>query len=166
MKNTSGRVSHVTRDSILTDYMRKLNRSGYPESFRCKILIKGLEGYTKIVQSEASGIVPINRPRGKQPQRQKMRSEKLWDKGEWYKRLQGATDVLDPCPTDSYFHSSTVVASKSDVSKSSRKFLNKSVNKAKKMVESMTGSESKWEYESVLYVPQTPGGELATDLRA
>ena len=70
MKNTSGRVSHVTRESILTDYMRKLNRSGYPESFWCKILIKGLEGYTKIVQSEASGIVPINRPRGKQPQRQ------------------------------------------------------------------------------------------------
>jgi hypothetical protein len=166
MKNTSGRVSHVTRESILTEYMRKLKRSGYPESFRCKILIKGLEGYTKMVQSEASGIGPINRPRGKRPQRQKRRLKKLRDKGEWYKRPQGATDVPDPCPTDSNFHSSTVLASKSDVSKSSRNFLNKSGNKAKKRVESKTGSGSKWEYESVLYVPQTPGGELAAALRA
>ena len=81
MKNTSQRVSHVTRESILTDYMRKLKRSGYPESFRCKILIKGLEGYTKMVQSEASGIGPINRPRGKRPQRQKRRLKKIRDKG-------------------------------------------------------------------------------------
>ena len=28
------------------------------------------------------------------------------------------------------------------------------------------GSGSKWEYESVLYVPQTPGGELAAAMRA
>ena len=59
-----------------------------------------------------------------------------------------------------------MVASKSDVSKSSRNFLNKSGNKAKKRVESKTGSGSKLEYGSVLYVPQTPGGELAAALRA
>ena len=164
MKNTSERVSHVTRESILTDYMRKLKRSGYPESFRCKILVKGLEGYTKMVQSEASGIGPINRPRGKRPQRQKRRLKKLRDKGEWYKRPQGINDVPAPCPADSEIHSSTVVTSK--VSKNSRNFLNKSGDKAKKRVESKTGSGSKWEYESVLYVPQTPGGELAAALRA
>merc|ERR1712105_128466 len=109
MKNTSQRVSHVTRESILTDYMRKLKKSGYPESFRCKILIKGLEGYTKMVQSEASGIGPINRPRGKRPQRQKRRLKKLRDKGEWYKRPQGITDLPPPSPT------SPVVISKPNV---------------------------------------------------
>jgi hypothetical protein len=166
MKNTSQRVSHVTRESILTDYMRKLKRSGYPESFRCKILIKGLEGYTKMVQSEASGIGPINRPRGKRPQRQKRRLKKLRDKGEWYKRPQGIKDVPSPSPNDFDFQSGTVVTSKPNASKGSRKFLNKSCDKAKKRVELKIGSGSKWEYESVLYVPQTPGGELAAALRA
>ena len=47
MKNTSRRVAHEIRENILTDCMRKLKRSGYPESFRCKVLIKGLQGYEK-----------------------------------------------------------------------------------------------------------------------
>jgi hypothetical protein len=40
MKNTSGRVSHMTRESILTDYMRKLKRFGYPEFFGARFLSK------------------------------------------------------------------------------------------------------------------------------
>ena len=119
-----------------------------------------------MVQSEASGIGPINRPRGKRPQRQKRSLKKLRDKGEWYKRPQGIKDVPSPFPTNFDFQFSTVVTSKPNVSKGSRKFLNKSFDKAKKRVELNTGFGSKWEYESVLYFPQTPKGELTAALRA
>ena len=86
MKNTSRRVAHEIRENILTDCMRKLKRSGYPESFRCKVLIKGLQGYEKMVRAEVSGTCPVNRPKGKRPQRQKRRLKRIRDKGEWYKR--------------------------------------------------------------------------------
>ena len=82
-----------------------------------------------------------------------MRLKKLKNKGEGYKRLQGSTDVPDPCATDSNFHTSTLVASKSNVFKCSRNFANKSSDKAKQREEPKTASGSRWEYESVLHVP-------------
>ena len=151
MKNTSWRVPHTVREDILTDCMRKLQRSGYPELFRRDCLIKGLEGYTKMVKAEASGLGPVNRPRGKRPQKQKKRLKRIRDKGEWYKKPK-CSFVPD-------------LGSKQSKTPNSY-FVKQSSDKAKKVAGSQTKSQSKWEYESVLFVPQTPGGELAAALRA
>ena len=80
MKNTNGRVSHVIRENILTDYMRKLQKSGYPETFRRQILESGLSGYIKMVKGEELGLGPVNRRRGTRSKRQKRRLGKLREK--------------------------------------------------------------------------------------
>ena len=86
MKNTSQRVCNTIRCEILTDFMEKLQRSGYPEEFRKNCLVAAMKGYTRMVKNEEEGLGPVNRQRGTRPNRQKKRLGKLREKGSWYKR--------------------------------------------------------------------------------
>ena len=152
MKNTSRRVSHDEREEILTDFMFKLQRSGYTESFRKSILCSGIKGYERMVESEKSGKGPVNRPRGSRPQRQKRRLGKIREKSEWYKRPL-VTDVSG----DANHSTQGFPATGSHFSRKSATLAVESTSRVK---------DSPWEYETVMFVPQTPNGELALALRA
>ena len=94
MKNTSQRVCGTIRSEILTDFMRKLQRSGHPEEFRKNCLVAALKGYSRMVKNEEEGLGPVNRQRGTRPNRQKKLLGKLREKGSWYKRPTGP--AIDP----------------------------------------------------------------------
>jgi hypothetical protein len=161
MKNTNGRVSHVIRENILTDYMRKLQKSGYPETFRRKILESGVSGYIKMVEGEKLGLGPVNRRRGTRSKRQKRRLGKLREKSEWYKRPKWNLESGGTGTTDKQVHS---LASKQFVAEAGKRAAKGQIQALQQPAKA-TGNR-KWEYESVLLVPQTPGGELAAALRA
>ena len=150
MKNTSRRVAHDVREGILTDFMLKLQRSGYTESFRKNVLISALKGYSKMKESEDSGKGPINRPRGSRPKRQKTRLSKIREKSEWHKRkiTTEVPEIANPLPQGyaggSHFSRKSAALAKNNVS---------------------MAVDSHWDYKTVLFIPQTPNGELASAFR-
>ena len=83
MKNTYKRVCNTIRCEILTGFMEKLQRIGYPEEFRKNCLVVALKVFTRMVKNEEDGLGPVNRQRGTRPKRQKKRLVKLRAKGSW-----------------------------------------------------------------------------------
>ena len=69
---------HVNR------FMKKMQYSGYTKTFRFNVVNSALNALKIIREKEASGIRPINRPKGwKRDEREKEKEEK---KTKWYKR--------------------------------------------------------------------------------
>ena len=70
---------------ILTDFMEKLQRNGYPEEFRKNCLVAALKCYSRMVKNEEEGLGPVNRQSGTRPNRQKKRLGKLKEKASCYR---------------------------------------------------------------------------------
>jgi hypothetical protein len=142
--------------------MRKLKKSGYPETFRRNILEYGLSGFIKMVKGEELRLGPVNRRRGTRSKRQKRRLGKLREKFEWYKRPRGTMESGGSGTTDTQVLSH---ASKQFVPEAGKRGAKWQLQ-AFQQPSAKATSKPMWEYESVLHVPQTPGGELAAALRA
>ena len=82
--NTSREVKDETRCQILTEYMRKLQRSGYGTKMRADILQGAVKTYRKKEGAEALGIQPIHRLGSHRMEER--RREKLQGKTNWFKR--------------------------------------------------------------------------------
>ena len=84
-----------------------------------------------MVKAEVSGTCPVNRPKGKRPQRQKRRLKRIRDKGEWYKRPNRSAESSPPDPVAPGLLSEPVTLGKcgSNVGKN---FVSKSGKKAEK----------------------------------
>ena len=83
MRNTSRNVKKERREEILTEFMKKLKRSGYNAKTRREILIAGMKGYMRLVKEEEEGRRRVNRPRWEGATSR--RYKKLGGKGNWYK---------------------------------------------------------------------------------
>ena len=142
MKNVSELIGQDERNKVVDTYSIKLHRSGYKREAIKKMMLAGLSGYEKIRQLEKDGKTRIHRS-AKSSLSNRYR-KKLLGKSTWFqdkkdkKKLQG----------------------KKTPNKSSQKPREKSSSK----------NESSKEHEAtatttVLFVPQTPFGNLAYKLR-
>ena len=128
MKNTCRKASKYKRADILTEFMKKMKRSGYSAKVRRNVALAGLKGYMNMVRTEAEGGRKVNRPRWEGARTR--RYKKLGAKSNWFKKSK---------------------KSKND----SREFS----GGPKKCGRRVEGAEA--EIETVMFVPHTPGGELA-----
>ena len=65
---------------VLTEYMLRMLRSGYPEKYRVDTLTRALRIYDKMVQQDLSGERPLYRPKNwNQAARQKEKKKKKYD---------------------------------------------------------------------------------------
>ena len=81
--NTSEFVSETKKVTILNEFMRDLQQSGYNENDRKNILQGGVSTYSKLKEKETRGIRPFYRPPG---YRKADRNEaKIRKSKEWYK---------------------------------------------------------------------------------
>ena len=132
MRNTSSSVGKSRRAEILSNFMKKMKRSGYCRKTRRNVLLAGLKGYFRMVKEEEAGGRKVNRPRWEGASSRRLK--KLGAKANWFKR-KGKSNIK--------------VAWKSRGKGRS----------GKKVAEENT------EIESIMFVPHTPGGELARILQ-
>ena len=76
-------ISNEIKVEILNEFMRELKYSGYSEKDREKILIGGINTYSKLKNKENNGERPFYRP--KSFQREERRCRKLDKPRNWYK---------------------------------------------------------------------------------
>ena len=70
-------------NKILSENMKKLQNSGYPEQYRREILISALNGFEKQKEADRNGLTPLYRPKGymtKERAAEKKAKEKSWYK--------------------------------------------------------------------------------------
>ena len=58
---------------ILTNFCKKMARSGYPESYRAEVIKSGVVGYERQLEASRSGQKPLFRPRGWQQEERRRR---------------------------------------------------------------------------------------------
>ena len=68
---------------ILTNFCKKMARSGYPESYRAEVIKSGVVGYERQLEASRSGQKPLFRPRGWQQEERRRR--KMVRKTAWYR---------------------------------------------------------------------------------
>ena len=89
----SANLEEPKRIKVMEDYARMLKRSGYSERFRHEVISDALKGHQKLVQGEAEGGRPVDRPRGYQEVERRRSKE---DKGvRWYRRENRGTKVRE-----------------------------------------------------------------------
>ena len=69
MLNTSEKEPQEVRNKILEDFCDMLERSGYKENVRQRILTRGLRGYENLRSLDRRGIRPLHRSGGRNGQR-------------------------------------------------------------------------------------------------
>ena len=84
MKNTSGGVAKKRRAAILTNFTKKMKRSGYSAKVRRNVLLAGLKGYWNMVKTEKEGGRRVNRPRWEGASSR--RYKKLGARSNWFKK--------------------------------------------------------------------------------
>ena len=62
MRNFHKDIAEEEVNNSLTDYMKKLQNSGYDEKFRREVLIAGKNGYKKQLEADKKGERPLYRP--------------------------------------------------------------------------------------------------------
>ena len=78
---------------VMEDYAKLLKRSGYSERFRYEVISDAIKGHQKLIQEEAEGRRPLNRPRGfQEEERRRKRQEKV---GRWYRREERCSKVRE-----------------------------------------------------------------------
>ena len=83
-KNTSRSVGEKRRRQILSKMMVKMKRSGYDLRMRRRVLVAGMKGYQRMVETEEKGGRQVNRPRWEGATER--RFKKLGAKANWYKK--------------------------------------------------------------------------------
>ena len=68
---------------ILTDFARKMTRSGCNEAYREVVMKSGLAGFEKQLEASRMGTKPLFRPRGWN--REERRKRKMVKKAVWHK---------------------------------------------------------------------------------
>ena len=134
MKNTSKKVGKSRRAAIMTDFMKKMRRSGYGAKMRRNVAIAGLRGYYRMVRVEEEGGRRVNRPRWEGATER--RYKKLGGKSNWFKKRVNNEKVAS-------VHSGTHKPPGPTSQRSNK-------------VESRQD-----QIETVIFVPHTPGSELA-----
>ena len=95
MKNTSRNISNERRNEILSEFMKKMKRSGYNAKTRREVLISGMKGYIKMVRTEEEGGTKVNRPRWEGATTRRYR--KLAGKSNWYKKKSNSSKEVTRC---------------------------------------------------------------------
>ena len=99
--NTSVEAPNQVKEQILSDWDRKMNRSGYNQSFRTNVIKAALDIYTHKLSVAQKGGRPLYRPSGYQSCQRD--TEKLVKKQTWYtgtgQQRNQAPLILDPTPT-------------------------------------------------------------------
>ena len=84
LRNCHEDVPEEEVNGVLTDYMKKMQNSGFSEEFRRDCLHSGLNGFEKQKEADRRGETPLYRPRGYQKSlRVKNKKEK---KSSWFKK--------------------------------------------------------------------------------
>ena len=85
--NTSVELGKEKQQEILSNYMKKLQTSGYDQNYRLEILKSILKGWKSIQEKAKTGERPLHRPR--EFEREKRDKEKSERKVNWYKGKDG-----------------------------------------------------------------------------
>ena len=144
MLNTSELVPQSERNTIIENYIKKLKISGYSQEQTRSIIISGLKGYqTKLERSRKSGIKLHRSAKTTVNSRYK---KKLTEKTNWFRKKR----------KDSEEGAEKVSTEKRKPSSEGKRWCTQAAqaNQAKTM-----------QTVTVLFVPRTPGGELASRLR-
>ena len=128
MKNTSGGVAKKRRAAILTNFTKKMKRSGYSAKVRRNVLLAGLKGYWNMVKTEKEGGRRVNRPRWEGASSR--RYKKLGARSNWFKK-KGKNP-------------GGIAGGRVGGKQNSRK-----------------DKKDDREIETIMFIPHTPGGELA-----
>ena len=141
MTNTSEMVPQEVRDEIVEKYVSKLTVSGYNKDQVRRIVEAGLKGYqTKLVKCAKNGTKLHRSAKSTLAGRQK---KKLLEKITWFRNNMDKEDGSD-----------------------SDKDNTRTIYKKNKTSVKKNSPDKKLEILTVLFVPRTPGGELAARLRS
>ena len=80
--NTSIELGESKQQEILSQYMKKLQTSGYKQEYRVQILKSILKGWKKILEKAETGERPLHRNR--EFEKEKRKSEKENKKNNWF----------------------------------------------------------------------------------
>ena len=147
MKNVSELLDDKTRTEVVNDYSRRLLRSGYGKEQVKQIVVAGLSGYERIVSLAESGKTAIHRSAVATARSRQVK--KLTGKSTWFLDRKDQTKDTEEEPQEG--------AGRLSQGGHSGKT---GIKKTNKMQE-----KDKVNTETVLFVPQTPHGELAARLR-
>ena len=143
MRNTCRKVGKRRRAEILSRFTKKMKKSGYNGKVRRNVLLAGLKGYCNMVKEEEAGGRKVNRPRWEGAGARRIK--KLGGKSNWFKKKNKQIAV----------NISTVGDRLGLRPECGNRNARKTTKKSGK--ERITTQE----IETVMFVPQTPGGELA-----
>ena len=68
---------------ILTEFSKKMARSGYPEGYRLEVIKSGILGFERQLEADRNGQKPLFRPR--EWQKEERRRKKMVRKAAWYR---------------------------------------------------------------------------------
>ena len=68
---------------ILTEFSKKMARSGYPEGYRAEVIKSGVLGFERQLEASRSGVKPLFRPR--EWQKAERRKKKMVKVAAWYR---------------------------------------------------------------------------------
>ena len=181
MKNISELVEQEKRNQIIDNYARKLMRSGYVKDKARNIIIAGLKGYEKVLGLERKGRCKVHR------------SAKYSMKARYQKKLIGKSTWFMSKPTQKsadgtqngkeLADGAKCGKQKADQTKWGKELVDgaqcgkKKADGAKSGKQKVDGAKcgkeladgakcGKNEVSTVLFVPQTPHGELAQMLKS
>ena len=147
MKNVSELLDDETRTGVVNDYCRRLLRSGYGKDQVRQIVVAGLSGYQRIVGLAECGKTAIHRSAVSTARSRQVK--KLTGKSTWFLDRKDQSEGTDQEPQEE--------AGRLHQGDHARKTGIKKANAAQ--------NNTKVNTLTVLFVPQTPHGELAARLR-
>ena len=148
LKNTDLSLPQNNKDDIINMYCRKMVTSGYTRSQIHRIITAGLRGFDKMVLRQAKGLCEIHRPAAKGAATRNRK--KLLGKSRWFKpRRQEEGDDGEKCPERMSGGNSWQSGG----------------NGCGKTSKEQTRQVDHLKVTTVLFVEQTPGGELAKRFR-
>ena len=68
---------------VLTEFSKKMARSGYPEGYRLEVIKSGILGFERQLEADRNGQKPLFRPR--EWQKEERRRKKMVRKAAWYR---------------------------------------------------------------------------------
>ena len=154
MKNTSESLPQSGRNEVIDNFTKKLTRSGYTYQQTKNIIEAGLKGYEAALERARTGKRKLhcNAKEGASKRYRK----KLMAKSQWFKDKKTTTEAKDekhagPCL---------------QTAPGGGGLPNQAGKKSDKTKEKKDIGKNQKPTTTVLFVPQTPGGELARRLRA